>query len=334
MRQPIVSIITPVHNTNPEYFKACIESALAQTFTDFEFLICDDCSDDYIRKIVESYDDERIVYIRNEQNMGVAQTRNRMIDMARGDFLALLDSDDLMLPKRLEKQVEYMKEHPKVGCLGTQATVNGASLYNERNQDEIKDSKSIEKALVYTGCVLCNSSVMLRKSALDRYNVRYKTNFIPAEDYALYCDLVGKIEFGVVDEVLCDYRSYDENISHREPSLQKYKASLARYVCMEQYLGITIPNIDVLAEFESLTITKDYNKLMQAISAVRDILQKSAEKYSDEWFFNSERNCYKFICYKTHSFKFQLRMLWSPLRKYFGQSRFWQIFCFVTRGCF
>ena len=104
---PKVSVLTPIYNTKPEFLRECINSVLDQTFGDFEFLLCDDCSESYIRDIVESYNDPRIVYIRNQKNLGAAGSRNRLIDMANGDYLALLDSDDTMVETRLAKQVEF-----------------------------------------------------------------------------------------------------------------------------------------------------------------------------------------------------------------------------------
>lgn len=106
-----VSVLMPVYRTNEEYLREAISSILAQTYSDFEFLILDDCPEDDRELIVKSYKDRRIKYLRNETNMGISESRNKLVDMARGEYLAVMDHDDVSLPERLEKQVNYS------GCL-------------------------------------------------------------------------------------------------------------------------------------------------------------------------------------------------------------------------
>lgn len=326
----LVSIITPVYNTKPQYLRKCIESVLAQSFSNFEFLLCDDCSEPYIKKIIDSYDDERIVYYRNEKNLSAAGSRNVLIDVAKGKYLALLDSDDTIHPDRLKKQVEFLDNNLRVGLLGTLATVNNKHLFVK----EKFSNEELERHLVFNGCALVNSSVMLRKQVLDQHKIRYKKEYVPAEDYALWCDLIGLTEFALLPEVLCNYRSYSDNISHRQNKLQKYKAALIQYAAIEKYNNIVILDKDCLADFAALNIPKKPQRLIKAIdhvleqlSDIQDNRQKFYEKYT---------NCYRLICYKTYSLPKQTILLFSPLRKFFNQSIWWQIFCFVTRGllCF
>ena len=100
-----VSVLMPVYKTPEKYLRAAIESILQQTFTDFEFLILDDYPLDNRQKIVASYADKRIKYFENSQNMGISASRNKLIDMAKGEYLAVFDHDDISLPQRLEKEV-------------------------------------------------------------------------------------------------------------------------------------------------------------------------------------------------------------------------------------
>ena len=113
-----VSVLMPVYRTNEEYLREAISSILAQTYSDFEFLILDDCPEDDRELIVKSYKDRRIKYLRNETNMGISESRNKLVDMARGEYLAVMDHDDVSLPERLEKQVNYLDAHPDVGVVG------------------------------------------------------------------------------------------------------------------------------------------------------------------------------------------------------------------------
>ncbi len=325
---PKVSVLTPIYNTKPEFLRECINSVLDQTFGDFEFLLCDDCSESYIRDIVESYNDPRIIYIRNQKNLGAAGSRNRLIDMANGDYLALLDSDDTMVETRLAKQVDFLDKNPAVGCLGTWATVNKSSLFHPGRFD----SQQLEEHLVFSGCALCNSSVMLRKSTLDKHHIRYKTEFIPAEDYALYCDLIGLTKFAVLPEVLCDYKFYSENISCCQEQKQKYIAAVAQYNVIERYANVSLVGKEEMANFAAFNIPQNSKELRRAIKINLDKL-KEFPRWA-EMFFNTNKNCYRLICYKKRSLTDQARLLCSPLRRFFKQSFGWQLFCFITRGMF
>ena len=98
----------PAYNSG-RFIRESINSVLAQTYTDWELIIVDDCSKDDTKTIVASYNDNRIHYLLNERNLGAAETRNRAIKLARGRYIAFLDSDDLWMPDKLEKQIAFMQ---------------------------------------------------------------------------------------------------------------------------------------------------------------------------------------------------------------------------------
>lgn len=110
--QNLVSIITPNYNCG-RFIAQTIESVLAQTYTNWEMLIVDDCSTDDSVQIAQGYaaKDSRIKVIRNEKNSGAAVSRNKAIELAQGEFVAFLDSDDLWMPEKLERQIAFMREH-------------------------------------------------------------------------------------------------------------------------------------------------------------------------------------------------------------------------------
>jgi len=108
----LVSIIMPTYNCG-RFIRESIDSVLSQTYTAWELLIVDDCSTDDTADIVSSYADARIHYMRNEHNMGAALTRNKALREAKGQYIAFLDSDDLWVPEKLEKQIAFM-QHNKI----------------------------------------------------------------------------------------------------------------------------------------------------------------------------------------------------------------------------
>ncbi len=109
-RIPETSIIMPAYN-NARFIGDSIRSVLAQTYINWELLIVDDCSKDNTAEIVESFHDPRIHYQRNAHNMGAAETRNQALKIAKGRYIAFLDSDDLWEPEKLEKQITFMEKN-------------------------------------------------------------------------------------------------------------------------------------------------------------------------------------------------------------------------------
>ncbi len=106
----LVSIIMPAYNSG-RFIRHSIESVLAQTYTVWELLIVDDCSSDNTQEVATAISDSRIHYMRNEQNMGAARTRNRALRAAKGRYIAFLDSDDLWNPDKIEKQIAFMQQN-------------------------------------------------------------------------------------------------------------------------------------------------------------------------------------------------------------------------------
>lgn len=209
---PKISVLFPTYNTKEEHLREAMESVLSQTFSDFEFIIVDDCSPDAnVEKVVKSYDDARIRFYRNERNLGISQTRNRLIDLASGEYLAVMDHDDVSLPERFEKEAAYLDAHPDVGVAACRAEKfpGGGLMQNPENDKDIKI------ALVY-GCAITHSACMIRKSVLTDNNIRYEEEYSPSEDYALYIRLMSKTKFHNLPETLFRYRWHEGNTSHKQ----------------------------------------------------------------------------------------------------------------------
>ncbi len=216
-----VSVLMPVYRTNEEYLREAISSILAQTYSDFEFLILDDCPEDDRELIVKSYKDRRIKYLRNEANMGISESRNKLVDMARGEYLAVMDHDDVSLPERLEKQVDYLDAHPDVGVVGCCYCIidTKKTVLLPENTFEIK-------VLLMDSCALCHPSSMIRKSVLIENKIRYEKEYSPAEDYKLWCSLVPYTNFYNLQEILFCYRDWKHNTSNTECKNMKFITSV------------------------------------------------------------------------------------------------------------
>ena len=207
---PKVSVLMPVYKTNPQYLREAIESILAQTFSDFEFLILDDCpSDKSVEEIVKSYSDARIKYIRNNRNMGISGARNKLIELASGEYLAVMDHDDISLPDRFAKEVDFLDKHPDYGVVSARFETFPGKHRDKKNPP---DDHNIKLALMRTNA-LTHSAAMIRKSVLINNNIRYEAEFSPAEDYALVCRLIKYTKFQNLPDLLFRYRKHNTNTS-------------------------------------------------------------------------------------------------------------------------
>ena len=200
-----VSVLTPIYKTDERFLREAIESVLKQTFADFEFLLLDDCPEDDREKVVRSYDDKRIVYLKNERNLGITASRNKLIDLAKGEYLAVFDHDDICRPERFAKEVAYLDAHPECGVVSgwTKPTCGGVNEYPE-------DDHGIKLAMM-AGISMWHPASMIRKSALG--DIRYETDFTPVEDYMLWMKLAPHTVFHNLRDVMIDYRWHESNTS-------------------------------------------------------------------------------------------------------------------------
>lgn len=217
-----VSVLMPVYKTKTEHLKTAIESILNQTFSDFEFLILDDCPTDNREEIVKSYHDKRIKYFKNEENLGISKSRNKLIDMAKGEYLAIFDHDDISLPTRLEKEVKFLDENIDIGVVS--AFIEYIDCKNEGKILSTPEYNYEIKSALTCDCFVVHTASMIRKSILDNNNIRYEEFFSPCEDYQLWNRLMDITRFYNIQEVLVKYRAFDGNTSHLCKDLMKRKS--------------------------------------------------------------------------------------------------------------
>ncbi len=213
-----ISVLMPIYDTNPQYLREAIESILNQTFSVFEFLILNDSPDNLeLGQIVKSYQDNRIVYVVNEKNIGISASRNKLLMMARGEYIAVMDHDDISLPERFQEEVKILENDPYIGVVSCFFRKMGTEKITKRpveNQD-------IVRGLISRHCYLLHPASMIRMSVLKENDVSYEEEFSPAEDYALWCRLIGKTKFYNIATVLFLYRDHDNNTSSRQRSKMK-----------------------------------------------------------------------------------------------------------------
>jgi glycosyltransferase involved in cell wall biosynthesis len=206
-----VSVIMSVFN-GEKHLREAIESILNQTFSDFEFIIINDGSTDRTQDIAEGFRqlDNRIRLI-NQSNMGLTKSLNKAIRLARGEFIARMDADDIALPERFEKQVDFLEKHSDVALLGTayyeideKGEVIGEKIFPERDEE-------IRKIILK-----CNpffhASVMVRREVFEIVGL-YDESIPFAQDYDFWLRIAGKYKVANLPEPLMKRRYTPVNIS-------------------------------------------------------------------------------------------------------------------------
>lgn len=212
-KRPLISIVMPLYNS-AEYLKEAIDSILAQTVKDWEFIIVNEFgSDDGSREIVESYanNDSRFVFVQNTERLRIAASMKVGLKMARGKYIARMDADDISLPERFEKQVEFLEEHPDIVMCGVQVETFGTNAFDWKLEcDEKKLSSNI---LFYSPSV--HPTIMLRKSFLEKYNLEYNKDYTASEDYDFFSRICEYGKVANLNEILFRYRLMENNATYR-----------------------------------------------------------------------------------------------------------------------
>lgn len=202
---PHVSILMPVYKTAP-YLREAMDSMLAQTFTDFELIVLNDCSPDNAEEIFDTYDDPRIVRYKGEKNVGLSNVLNVGIEMARGEYIARMDSDDVSLPHRLQVQVDFLEKHPDVELVSVGMRLFGAkegTWIRELNPEKVKIEAMFHSPVLH-------ASSVWRKDAFEKQGLRFRQEMVPAEDYDLWVRALLKgLKLVNLPEVLYEYRIHD-----------------------------------------------------------------------------------------------------------------------------
>ncbi|MCE5228859.1 glycosyltransferase [bacterium] len=213
-KPPVISVIMSVHN-GAAWLGESIGSILGQTFGDFEFIIVNDGSTDESPRILKEYAsrDPRIILLNNEKNIGLMRSLNKGLDHARGCFIARMDSDDVSLPNRFQKQIRWFGDHPSASVVSTfvrRVDVNGRYLGYWMDDLVATDTASIKRTLPYRNCI-AHPSIMIRSEVLRKF--RYNEKISLYEDYELWLRIASAgYEFHKVPEVLLNYRLQGESM--------------------------------------------------------------------------------------------------------------------------
>lgn len=192
---PKVSIIMPVYNAE-KYIEKTINCMLKQTYKNFELILIVDCPTDGTLQTVSEIKDERIHIIRNSYNKGISYSRNCGLKEAKGEYIALMDHDDLAPKDRIEVEVKYLDEHPEIDVVGGgYAKIDSSDKVISCGRTVPLNNPLYIKAQLLFYCPMANGSAMFRKKIVEKYKIKYQDGLLGMEDYRFWveCSAYGKM---------------------------------------------------------------------------------------------------------------------------------------------
>ena len=210
MSEPLITVLMSVYNGD-KFLEKAIKSITTQTFSDFEFLIFDDCSTDNSWNILKSFQDQRIRLFKNQKNMGLTHNLNRGLDLARGEYVARMDADDVSFQNRLNRQKDFLQKNPEIAMVGCWAEViSEAGKKIDRVNSPILPYL-LKWRLIFNN-TFTHSGVMFRKEAACKVG-GYSGALRYAQDYDLWSRISTRWEVANIPIVLVGWRRWKRSAS-------------------------------------------------------------------------------------------------------------------------
>ncbi|SDK81106.1 Glycosyl transferase family 2 [Pedobacter sp. ok626] len=287
--KPLVSVLMPVYNAE-KFLHDAIESILAQTFTNFEFIIINDGSTDRSELIIQSNHDDRIKYHPNAGNLGIVATLNKGLALAQGKYIARMDADDISLPERLALQFHFMEANPLFAVCGAQA-INIDEKGNHIGIIKVPETDEEIKVQLLFNNVFIHPLTFFRTETIKQYG--YSQNYQYAEDYYLLTQIAEKHKLANLNETLLLYRTQENNIT----STRVRQMDSCRKKIYENQLSRLLeksPSEQFISDFFTFTNNKDvpFSKIKLVLEEIllaninTEIYNQStlAKILHDKWF--------------------------------------------------
>ena len=220
-----------VYKEPVEWMRQSIDSILAQTFTDFELIIINDCpvrteNGDVLNEYRER--DQRVVIITNAENIGLTKSLNKGLSIAKGEYIARMDADDISLPKRFERQVTFLDSHPETCAIGTwTGNVDAEGNVNIASVGRYETNPRWVRAQFLQNSQVAHPAAMFRKQ-VKSHIVRYDETVRYAQDYSLWVSLLPYGDISNIPEVLFCYKHSEQQITSSKKAEQQECAGVAQ----------------------------------------------------------------------------------------------------------
>lgn len=301
-----LSIVLCAYNAE-KYLEQAIQSIVNQTYKDFVFYILNDGSTDQTLAIMNAFalKDDRIIIINQIENKGVSFSRNFAISQCQTKYIALMDADDVSLPERIEKQINFLENHPNIAVCGTWFTLFGENI----NQQLIQHPEGHDqiKVNMLFDCCIGNPTLMFKSEIFNDF--QFIKKYMPIDDYELWSRALFKYNFYNVQESLLDYRWHSTNISQtKKVDINKLHLEIRKNQLLNlkpDLMADQLPQLDSLTRplnaitFNELIKVLDLMKELLAINLIKNIYNQNHLK---DFFY---KNCLALIKNgKGNSFKF------------------------------
>ncbi len=303
-KYPLVSVIIPVYNSE-KYVDEAIHSILNQTYQNIEIIVIDDGSTDESKKVVKRIQSSKIIYVENEQNIGVSATRNKGFELANGKYIALMDADDISVPNRLERQVEFLENNSKYGVVSSyyEQFTNYPFYTKKRIKKTPLDTEIIHVSLLFTN-VVCGAASMIRTETLKKNNIKFDTSLQMAEDFDLWKRLSFVARIANLDEVLYKYRIHKNNSMKKMVILDRdFIKVIVRSFDHFNFDIRHLFNVDLkLKDINSFVALNEYlEKILKLNRQTREYHQKYLEESCAKllhWMFKKHLDVFGYELYK------------------------------------
>lgn len=276
---PKVSIIMPVYNAE-KYIESAIESVIQQTYSDIELILVDDCGNDRSIEIASKIIDKRIKIIRNDTNMGIAQSRNIGLRYATGQYIALMDDDDLCPRDRVWKQKEFLDSNKQIDVVGGRyEIINEGNKRIKLMPEPLNNPKYIKSYMMFYN-PMANGSAMFRSDFIYKNQIQYQENCFGMEDYRFWIDCSLKGTVTNLSDVLLSWRTTSFNETSRcvfaetKQRAEKY-AEIQKYAIRKNGFCFCEDDLNFLNSMfpenigASIVATKDLERLYEILSDMK-----------------------------------------------------------------
>ena len=262
------------------YLEETMESIVNQTFTDFEFIIIEDCSTDNSPEIIANYanKDKRIIIVKNEENIGLTKSLNKGLKLAKGDYIARQDADDVSLPSRLEKEVLLLENNPEIGLVSCSFDVIDSQGNRIGEHKRLKSNPDLVSwYLLFHNHIGGHSQVMFRKKLAIELG-GYDENRRYSQDYELWSRLMLVSKIAILPDFLLKRRKHSESISVSKSSEQKNYSLTQSKHNIEQLIGKKI-SLEEAKHFRDFWFGHYRDKRFPEIKYIAEINSRLLEIY-------------------------------------------------------
>lgn len=283
---PKVSIIMPCYNSE-KYIEKAIQSVLDQTYRNFELIIIDDDSTDKTWEIIEQYakKDFRVICTKKDENeKGISKSMNKGIEMARGEYITRMDSDDIIIPEKIFRQVQFLDKNEEYGVCSVNIAMmdNLGNIYNENVYPEQKVPS--EWTFLWTNPVP-NAPCMYRTNIIKDNNITF-SNLRTAEDYDFLEKLITKTKVYMINLPLYYYR-YNEKSTYNRNRIETFKNSLD--ISKKYYTEVTKKNAPDFYKFLTWFYTNEDEPIIEDVQVINEFLEKTAKEFNEYYKWTEEQ---------------------------------------------